>query len=400
VVNQQLKEGKPTMNGTPKLTADQVLEGARQDLRAYLPLQAEGYKCTANDLLNIVLTAAARQCTVESACAELSSGPGAETVRHYLNEQLTTERLPDLERNLNEALASQVPKRLWRQAQDMAVDLHDRPYYGKTSQQEGLWVRSQAKAGTTHFYRIATVYVIQHGLRVTLALHFYLPTDRIVDVLKLLLERVEELGIGVRRLFLDKGFAGIDVQTYLQHSGMPALIACTIRGRTGGTRALCRGNKSYRTEHTFRNTTEKKQRTADMAVCRVFSTAKRTGRMKRSAGWLLFILINLDLTPRQARRSYRRRFGIETSYRCAGQVRAWTTSKNPALRFVLIGLSFFLLNVWLHLRWLYAQVPRRGRRQLDPRLFRLTRFARFIVWATESQYGCVHEIVAPAAPIP
>jgi len=388
------------MNSTPKLTADQVLEHARHDLQAHLPLQAEGYKCTADDLLNILLAAAARQCTIESACAELGSGPGAETVRHYLNEQLTTERLPELERNLNQALATQLPKRLWRQAQDMAIDLHDRPYYGKTSQEEGLWVRSRAKDGTTRFYRIATTYVIQHGLRVTLALHFFLPTDSIVGVLQTQLERVQELGIGIKCLFLDKGFAGIDVQTYLQRRGTPALIACTIRGRTGGTRALCRGNKSYCTEHTFRNTTEKKQFTAAVAVCRVFSTAKRTGRMKRRAGWLLFILINLDLTPRQARRSYRRRFGVETSYRCAGQVRAWTTSQNPALRFVLIGLSFFLLNVWLHLRWLYTQVPRPGRRQLDTRRFSLNRFARFITRAAENRYGCVFEIVAPAVPIP
>lgn len=388
------------MNDTPKLTANQVLEHARQGLQAHLPLQADGYKCTKDDLLNILLTAAARQCTIESVCAELSSGPGSETVRHYLNEQLTPEQLPDLERDLNEALVAQVPKRLWRQTQDIAIDLHDRPYYGKTPQEEGLWVRSRAKAGTTRFYRVATAYVIRRGLRVTLALHFFLPGDGIVGALQTLLERVERIGIGINCLFLDKGFAGIDSQTYLDESGIPALIACTIRGRTGGTRALCQGNKSYRTTHTFRNTAEKKQFTAEVAVCRVFSTAKRTGRMKRRAGWLLFILINLDLTPRQVRRSYRRRFGVETSYRCAGQVRAWTTSKNPALRFVLIGLSFFLLNVWLHLRWLYTQVPRRGCRQLDTRRFSLTRFARFIVRATEHRYGCVHEIVAPAAPIP
>lgn len=177
------------MNDTPVLTADQVLEHARQDLQAHLPLQAEGYKCTADDLLNILLTAAARQCTIESVCAELSSGPGAEAVRQYLNGQLTAERLPELEGNLNEALVAEVPKRLWRRAQDIAIDFHDRPYYGKTSQEEGLWVRSQAKDGTTHFYRIATAYVIQHGLRVTLALHFFLPSDSIVSVMKTLLER-------------------------------------------------------------------------------------------------------------------------------------------------------------------------------------------------------------------
>jgi len=388
------------MDDTPKLTANQVLEYARQGLQAHLPLRAEGYKCTANDLLNILLAAATQRCSIESACAELSSGPGAETVRQYLNEQLTVERLPELERNLNEALVAQVPKRLWRQAQDIAIDLHDRPYYGKTSQEEGLWVRGQAKDGTTRFYRIATTYVIHHGLRVTLAFRFFLPTDSIVTVLEILLERIKKLEIGVNRLFLDKGFASIDVETYLKQSRTPALIACPNRGRKGGTRALCRGNKSYRTTHTFRNQKDKKEFTADVAVCRVFSTAKRTGRMKRRASWLLFVLINLDLTPHQARRLYRRRFGVETSYRCAGKVRGWTTSKNPALRFALIGLSFFLLNVWLHLRWLYTQIPRHGRRQLDTQRFPLTRFAKFISRALEQQYGCVQEIVAPAVPIP
>jgi putative transposase len=387
-------------NDTPKLTDDQVLEHASQGLDTHLPVVAEGYKCTTEVLLHILLVAAARQCTIESACAELDSGPGGETVRQYLNAQLTPERLPELESSLNEALASQIPARLRRKDQDIAMDLHDRPYYGKTSQEEGLWVGGRAKAGTTRFYRVATAYVMRNGLRVTLALRFYLPTDDIVGVVKVLAERIGVLGISINRLLLDKGFDGIDVQNYLRQSGIPSLIACSIRGKTGGTRALCKGRKSYSTTHTFRNQTEKKKSTVNVAVCRVFTTNKRTGRMERRADWLVFILINLDLTPKQARRLYRRRFGVETSYRCAGQVRAWTTSTNPALRFVLIGLSFFLQNVWLLLRWLYTQIPRRGRRRLDTKRFTLARFARFIVSAAERRYDCIHEITAPAVPIP
>lgn len=387
-------------NDIPKLTDDQVLEYASQSLNAHLPLVADGYKCTTEELLHILLVAAARQCTIESACAELSSGPGAETVRQYLNAQLTSERLPRLEASLNEALASQAPARLWRKAQDIAIDLHDRPYYGKTIQEEGLWVGGQAKASTTRFYRVATVYVIHNGLRMTLALRFYLPTDSVVGVLEMLVERIKALGIGINRLLLDKGFDRIDVQSYLGQSGIPSLIACSIRGKRGGTRALCKGNKSYGTTHTFRNQKDKKEFVANVAVCRVFTTNKRTGRMKRRGEWLVYILINLDLTPKQARRLYQRRFGVETSYRCAGQVRAWTTTKNPALRFMLIGLSFFLQNVWLHLRWLYIQVPRRGRRWLDTKRFTLARFARFIISAVERRYGCVREIIAPAVPIP
>ena len=113
---------------------------------------------------------------------------------------------------------------------------------------------------------------------------------------------------------------------------------------------------------------------------------------------MLYILIHLDLTPRQARRRYRKRFGIESSYRCAGQVRGWTTSPNPAYRFVLITLSFVLLNVWVHLRWLYAQVPRRGRRWLKTKLIQLCRLAKFMRRALEQQYGGIASIQAVVAP--
>ena len=39
-----------------------------------------------------------------------------------------------------------------------------------------------------------------------------------------------------------------------------------------------------------------------------------------------------DRTPRQVRRPCRRRFGIESSYRCAGQAWGWMISPTPAYR--------------------------------------------------------------------
>jgi hypothetical protein len=113
---------------------------------------------------------------------------------------------------------------------------------------------------------------------------------------------------------------------------------------------------------------------------------------------LLFILIHLALSPRYARQLYRGRFGIETSYRCTGRVRGWTTAINLAYRFVLIALAFVRLNVWLHLRWLFTQVPRRGGRWLDTTRLPLTRFAAFIRRSLEYLYGCAHIVVAPAVP--
>jgi IS4 transposase len=44
---------------------------------------------------------------------------------------------------------------------------------------------------------------------------------------------------------------------------------------------------------------------------------------------------------------YRRRFGIETSYRQMNQVRARTTSRNPAIRLLLVGLAFVIFNSYI-----------------------------------------------------
>lgn len=386
------------MNNTLILTDDAVLAEANTTLTEYLEVEAEGYKCTTSDLLNVLLSVAADRGTIESVCNDLNGPVDAERIRQYINEEVCVEELPQLEAAINKALTARLPHRIWRNPQDIAMDLHDRPYYGKMTAEEGLWVRGRAKDGTTRFYRIATVYLILNNLRFTLGICFVLPGMSTVTVVQRLLQQVKGLSIRCHRLLLDRGFAGIDVQAYLEEAQIPALIACPIRGKSGGTRALCRGRKGYRTQHTFKGANGQ-SRTADMVVCRVFTTSKRTKRGKRRATWWLFIQINLDLSPRQVRRLYRRRFGIETSYRCAGQVRGWTTSSNPAYRFLLMALAVLLVNIWTWLRWLFCQRPRRGKRQLDTQLFQLNRFAKFIIRAIQRHYGCVRQITAIVEPL-
>lgn len=384
---------------TLRLGDRKVLDEARLVLKANLPLEAEGYVCTTDNLYDALLGVASNRGTLQAVCTDWLGIAEPETIRVYLNDQLRVEELPELERQLNAALSAQIPKRIYRAPQDVAIDFHDRPYYGKQPQETALWVRGQAKDGTTRFYRIATCYVMLNGHRVTLALRFVLPEDDLLTVLQDLLKRLHRRAIRIACLFLDKGFNGIALLRYLTERKQPALIACTIRGKQGGTRALCTGPTSYRTTYTFESA-EQGAYTVELAVCRAFTTAKRTKRMRRRVEWLIYILIHLDLTPRQARRWYRRRFGIESSYRCAGQVRGWTTSPNAAYRFVLLALSFILLNVWLSLRWLFCQMPRQGRRWLDVKRFQLARFAKFIRRALEHHYGAVSEIVAVVAPRP
>ena len=387
------------MDYTRKLTDTMVMQTACDGLNEHLPLVADGYVCRSADLWQIVLGASVKQQTIHGVCASLEHVPSDAAVRGYLNAQLTVNELPDIEAGLNAALAAQIPRRVFKRPRDTAIDFHEQAYYGKTEQADGLWVRAEAKDGTTRFYRVATVYVIWRDQRVTLAIKFVTLDDDSVGILSTLLARLKCLNFHVKTLYLDRGFDGVALMRFMtQHTRLRTVIACTIRGKTGGTRALCHGHGSYRTQHTF-NSSEHGTFTADVAVCKVFTTARRTGRNKRRAEWMIFILIRCAYSPQCVRQAYRRRFGIESSYRCARRTRAWTTSPNPALRFVLIALSLFLLNVWVALRWHFAQLPRRGGRLVSYAHFRLQRLIDWIARALERIYQPVQAIYALTTPI-
>jgi hypothetical protein len=349
-------------------------------------------------LFKVVLGVAATKGTLEAVCADVVGTPDPHTMRGYLTEQWRVEELPELEKQLKAALMAAVPRRVYRHAQAVAIDDHDRPYYGKGTQGQELWGRGKAKDGTTRFYRVATAALVLNGLRVTLALGFVLPDDDTVKVLNTLLTRVKGRGLRLSCLLLDKGCDGIAGREYLTRQGQPTLIAGTVRGTTGGTRALGQGHQSYCTTYTFKGAQGIKF-TAALIVCRVFTTARRTGRLQRRAEWRLFIQIGLALSPRYARQLYRSRFGSEPSYRCEGQVRGWTTAKTPADRFVLLALALVVLNGWIPLRWLFTQVPQRGRRWLDTARFPLVRCVKFLQRALEAWYGCIRAITAPALPL-
>ncbi len=83
-----------------------------------------------------------------------------------------------------------------------------------------------------------------------------------------------------------------------------------------------------------------------------------------------------------------------------GQVRAWTTSRNAALRFLLMSLGFILVNLWLELRWRFCQVKqRRGPRQIDVKRFQLQRMLAFLNRAIERIYGTVSFVEADVEPL-
>jgi hypothetical protein len=350
-------------------------------LREHVSMEVAGYVCHTVMMWDILLKASVEQVSIEATCADLEDVADSNTVREHLNNALPVARLGQQGAEMNNALAASIPGDMRRDGVEVAIDFHDEPFYGKTPEVQAVTCRGKAKKGTTHFIRIASAYIIWRQVRLTLAVVYVLPGDKTLDILQRLLNRVKTLGFGVKVLYLDKGFAATQVIRYLTACQLPTMIACSIRGKANGTRRLCTGRSSYRTTYTFTDGTP-----ADMAMVATLVPGK-SGKRRRK--WLLFIVIHLDWSPYKIHDEYRRRFGVECSYRLLRRVRASTTSLNPALRFFLLGMGMVLVNTWVFLRWIFARALGPGPRRVDPVRFRFHRFTRLLVRAIESLYDVV-----------
>jgi putative transposase len=370
-----------------RLNAEDVREVTERLLREQLSLAVDGYKITTSMVLNVLLKAAVEKRSIEAVCADLTDVVDSNTFREALNQALRVEDLRQHEAEFNAALAECIPVEMPRRGLEMVIDLHDEPFYGKSAALQAYTCRGEAHDGTTYFWRIASLYVIWRQVRITLALTYVLPKESVLSVVQRLLTRREALDFRFKVLYLDKGFCTGEIITYLQNAHLPALIACPIRGKAGkgGTRALCHGRKHYRTRYTFTDGTA-----ADLAVVPTLTRDKKTRKWRRA--WLIYVLIHLDWSAKKAQQRYRRRFGIESSYRQLGQVHAHTNSRNVALRFFYLALALLLLNVWTNLRCLCTRIIAKGPFRLDLNRLRLPRFIAFLRRAIEQAYGTINSI--------
>ena len=384
-----------------RLSSDDVHHNISEQLSHLLSNAIAGYSCDRQTVSDMVVKASTTGAAIEGTCNAFADAPTGMTVRSYLNDELSVTELQEIECKMQSMLKVDLPKRLWKWTLDLAMDLHDEPFYGKDPTLCAYACRGEAYKGTTWFYRVATVYVVHHQIPCTLGIVFVLPEYSIQDVLEALLHQIQSLELRIRGLYLDKGFCVQPVITFLEGKPYEVIIACPIRGRKGGTRALCNGRKSYFTEYTFYTgkpvcSGRPKAYTVPLAVVRTY--AKRHG--KRRAVWLLYVTLNSSTkNPQTIRARYRSRFGIETSYRCMRQTHAMTTSRNPALRFFLLALAFLIINLWCMLRWRFCQIPRPGRRSIDQKTYELQRHRQFIAQVIDEIYHPLSCILAQVAPL-
>lgn len=383
------------------LTRSHVHKLASELLITHLRLADYKRSCPAETLVAIIFAACARLVSISAAAAALLRGPSPETVRKALHANTPTIEI--LESRLNRTLRATAPKRAITpkarsRRQHVSIDLTLIPYHGQPQSHENELYRSQAKSGTTHFHAYATAYLIRHGRRHTLALTYVKKGEDLAVVLKRLMGLVRKAAVRPSLVLLDRGFFCVSVIRYFQAARIPFLMPVPLRGRKkehpdgpGGTRVFGYWSKSGRGQHTLTNTGKKTATVGIVVHCR--NRAGRRGKHGRERlvyaywGWN-------PPSATQVSRLYRLRFGIETSYRQMNQGRARTSTRNPAVRLLLVGVALILRNVWVWLHWSVLSAPKRGRRILCPELLPLKTLLLMLLAVAIELFGTIEAIEA------
>jgi hypothetical protein len=361
------------------LTPAAVHQHASELLQTPLQLRDHGPKCQAAVLLTLLFTAAAWLTSLSEACRRLRAVPCDEAVRLAL--LATLPQYAELQRCLNGALASSLPSALRKRRYPLAADLTLIPYPGQPQREVTEVYRSHAKQGTSHFHAYATLYVVRKGQRFTVALTPVAKGERMKVVLQRLLHLAARAGVRPRYLLLDRGFYSVEVLRSLQAARYPFVMPGIGRGRKvddpRGPSATNQFRAWKRSGWSTSTLTDAPHRRVTVQICVRCRNPRGQRRRHGRQPWVYAYWGLAPTSPTWVSETYRRRFGIETTYRQLHQARIRTSTRSPLLRLLYVGIALILRNVWvwLHLRVLAKRQP--GGRRID---LALLRFQRMLLW--------------------
>jgi hypothetical protein len=349
-------------------------------------LKSRGPRCTSTVVWSIVLRAAARLTSVFAACRDLANAPSQQAVFDALLDGLPR-TLPVLEKRLNRALLYAWPARCQRRRWQVAIDWHLVPYYGEAYQSRNEIYRSKPRQGTSDFHAYATACIVQYGHRYTLALTWVRRHESTVTVLRRLRARLHELAVKIKVLLLDRAFFTAAVAGWLQQEQVPFLMPVMFRGRRPKKRGAKQGLRWIKRQKAGWYPHQLKGKVALWVVVAYRSYYHRKKRKRRHQK-LLFAAWRVHGAPTEIRERYRRRFGIETSYRQLRQARITTCTRNPHLRLVFVAVALLLRNLWV---WIHATYLAEGHGlAMTLRLERL-RFKQMLDWIAQAVTALLHD---------
>jgi hypothetical protein len=201
-------------------------------------------------------------------------------------------------------------------------------------------------------------------------------------------------------LLLERGFYSVEVIRYLQAARYPFLMPVVMRGRTAapprgpsGTRVFAAQKHSGWVRYRLSNI-QKRRATVNLCIhCRNWQ-----GRRRGRQTWVYAFWGIAPKTTNGVFEVYRQRFGIETSDRQLSEACLKTTTRNPTLRLLFVGIALILRNLWVWVHGASLAKPRRGGRQLNLDKVRFRTLLMGLAHLAEQTFGINDSVIAEHVP--
>jgi|tagenome__1003787_1003787.scaffolds.fasta_scaffold20634913_1 hypothetical protein len=320
-------------------------------LAGALPWKGYGRLATAQKVLDALLLAAALASSLSAVLTRFRFGFGRETARKAVDDNLPG--LPELTEGLLGALYLFGSRALRRREWVVAIDEHRDPFYGE----RGTFGVSggQKKHGTKYAFGYATAVLVHLRHRFTVGLLPLTGGEKPHEVVQALLGQIQRRGLRLRGVVLDSGFDSGDVLLLLQgRRNLSYTVPLRKKGKGKNRRnAAWDLEVGAVTEVSWK--TDKGNRPVSTQAVVMRRPKEREKKVYAFGGWGASEARRQQRRAALARRWYRKRFGIETSYRQMRECKARTTKKDVRYRLLLIGLALLLRQAWA---WLTARVAR------------------------------------------
>ncbi len=255
---------------------------------------------------------------------------------------------------------------------DVAIDEHDIPSHAMVMNM-AYAVFSRYKKGTKKFHRLATLHCVVDGHRLTLGVEVVRRGDDTAETVQRLLWRARRRGIRMSSITIDRGFHSVDVIETIKATGIPLVMpAVKLDPVKEIIKKYKAGEREAVSAHTITNGTGRST-TYTLAILEREDLEKEYAKMSREErkladlhdedarvrqyyvfattmgeGWI-------GGDPHRVAEFYRRRWGIENSYKSYEAMRPRTTSTDYSVRILLWFIPFILYNVWILARFMAAR---------------------------------------------